>query len=166
MIENMKNNSQKIYQATPIIQQRGPKIPLLLESNHGVTTNEEEQVSKITTFFASFFDDKNVKDLLKAEPCKMRQPFTAIEISKSIASLKNKKYPGIDSFKAKHLKHGPYLLSEKISNILNNCRKGGKANRINPRNPHTIAEAMFKSSTNNITISIAQNSSHLPNKPN
>ena len=69
MIEKMKNNSQKMYQATRIIQQRGPKIPLLVESNHGVTTNEEEQVSKITTFFASFFDDKNVKDLLKAEPC-------------------------------------------------------------------------------------------------
>ena len=78
MIEKMKNNSQKMYQATRIIQQRGPKIPLLVESDHGVTTNEEEQVSKITTFLASFFDDKNVKDLLKAEPCKMRQPFTTI----------------------------------------------------------------------------------------
>ena len=91
MIERMKNNSRKMYQATRIIQQRRPKIPLVVESGHGATTNEEKQVSKITTFFASFFfiDDKNLKDLLKAEPCKMRQPFTAIEISKSIASLKN-----------------------------------------------------------------------------
>ena len=85
MIEKMKNNSQKMYQATRIIQQRGPEIPLLVESDHRVTINEEEQVRKITTFFASFFDDK---DLLKAETCKMRQPFTASEISKSIASLK------------------------------------------------------------------------------
>ena len=121
----MKNNSQKMYQATRIIQQRGPKIPLLMESGHVVTTNEEEQVSKITAFFASFFDDKNVKHLLKAEPCTMRQPFTAIEISKSIASLKNNKSPGIDNLKAEHLKYGPHLLSEKIANILNNSAEMG-----------------------------------------
>ena len=125
MIENMKNNSQKMYQATRIIQQRGPKIPLLVESDHGITTNEEEQVSKITTFFASFFEDKNVKDLLKAEPCKMRQPFTAIEIRKSITSLKNNKSPGIDNLKAEQLKRGPHVLSEKIANILNNSAETG-----------------------------------------
>ena len=55
----------------------------------------------------------------------MRQPFTAIEISKSIASLKNNKSAGIDNLKAEHLKHGPHVLSEKIANILNNSAETG-----------------------------------------
>ena len=62
IIEKKKNNSQNMYQATRIIQQRGSKISLPVESDHGVTTNGEEKVVKITTFFVSFFDDKNVKD--------------------------------------------------------------------------------------------------------
>ena len=87
---------------------------------------------------------RTLKDLLKAEPCKLRQPFTAIEISKSITSLKNNK-SGIDNLKAEHLKHCPHVLSEKIANILNNSAETG--------------QYQPKSSANNIIISITKNSS-------
>ena len=53
-----------MYQAMRILQRKGPKTPLLVECEDCITTNEEEQVQQITSFFSSVFIAKNAKDLL------------------------------------------------------------------------------------------------------
>ena len=114
-----------MFQATRIIQSKSPKIPLLINCEGGVTTNEQEQVKNIT-FFSNFFGKEHTKELLDIQPCEMQNPFTAEEITLSIKKLKNNKSPGIDQVKAEHLKHSPQILSKYIADILNETAKTGK----------------------------------------
>ena len=93
-IEKSKNNAQKMYQAIRILQRKGPKTMLLINCEDGITTNEHEQVQKKTWFFSSFFIDIFAKDLSTIKPCKMKDPFTTIEIIKAISSMKNNKASG------------------------------------------------------------------------
>ena len=120
-----------MYEATRLIQGKGKNQTLLIENGEGVTTNEEEQVKHITTYFSTFFNDENTKNLLDVKPCKMREPFTTTEITTAIQSLKNNKTPGIDGLKAEQLKHSPSIVHEMIAEIFNNISEtGNKPNEL------------------------------------
>ena len=128
-IEKSKNNAQKMYQAIRILQRKGPKTMLLINCEDGITTNEHKQVQKITWFFSSFFIDIFAKNLSTIKPCKMKDPFTTIEIIKAISSMKNNKAPGIDQLKTEQLKYGPQIVPSIIAEILNESTETGSKPR-------------------------------------
>ena len=59
-----------------VLQRKGPKTPLLVECEDGITTNEDEQLKKITQFFSSVFMNQNAENFIDISPCKMKEPFT------------------------------------------------------------------------------------------
>ena len=114
-----------MFEATRILQRKGKNQPLLIYNGDGITTNEEEQVKHITSFFSTFFHDKSAEDIPEITPCKMRKPFSTDEIQLAIQSLRNNKTPCIDGITAEPLKHGPTILYETIANILNKVSETG-----------------------------------------
>ena len=46
-IEESKNDSRKMFKAIKMVRKEEPKKPLLVNSEHGVTTNEEKQVKSL-----------------------------------------------------------------------------------------------------------------------
>ena len=60
-IEKAKSNSAKMFQARRIIQSKSPKIPLLINCEGGVKTNEQEQVKKHNNIFLKFLWKRTYK---------------------------------------------------------------------------------------------------------
>ena len=65
------------------------KQSLLIEKGKGYTTNEEEQVKHVTSFFSTFFNNKNKNDPLDAKPWNIIEPFTSRSLS---VALNNSDY--------------------------------------------------------------------------
>ena len=124
-IEETRDNSGKMYKAIRALQNIKPKQPLLIETDNGVTTNQEEQVKIITKFFKEFSNNPNMPETLNATPQAMNRPFTTEEIKSAIKNLKNNKSPGIDKLTAEQLKHGPDKIATIIDDILNSTAEQG-----------------------------------------
>ena len=62
-----------MFQATRIIQSKSPKIPLLINCEGGVTTNEQEQVKKHNSIFSQISLEKNIqKNYLTFNPVRCK----------------------------------------------------------------------------------------------
>ena len=56
----------------------------------------------------------------------MKIPFTPLQVTNAIKKLKYNKSPGMDNFRAEHLKNGPIEeLSKEISELLNETATTG-----------------------------------------
>ena len=125
-IERLKDESAKMFKAVRVVKRAKPKKQLLIESENGVTSNDKDQVKIIGNFFEKFFDDENYQQIENIEPTEMKIPFTPKEIENATNKLKNGKSPGCDELRAEQLKHGPKVVYEIISDILNVAAKTGE----------------------------------------
>ena len=100
-IENTPDDSRRMFQAIKTIKNIKPIKPLLIQSQAGLTANQEEQCKIIAEHFKIQFH-KNAENLPPIHPEKMRTPFTKIEITNAIRRLKNNKSPGVDEVVVVH----------------------------------------------------------------
>ena len=98
---------------------------MIVQGQHGLTTNEKEQAEIITDFFNKMFHQETEEEIPDIKPAEMKKPFTAEEIAKAVDSMKNNKSPGIDNIQAELIKHGPAEIHERIANLLNDIAKTG-----------------------------------------
>ena len=124
-LENCKDDSNKMFKAIRKTMRRKPKEAILVETQEGLTANEETAVEKVTEFFKQTFNAENQCEMEKIKPTEMKDPFTSEEIGKAIRSLKNNKSAGIDDITAEQLKYGPKELNQGIADILNSTAKTG-----------------------------------------
>ena len=68
-IERVKGNSMNLYNAVIFIKNNKTKQNILIETEDGsLTTNEDEQAKHITNFFKDFFNNKNIELFEHVEP--------------------------------------------------------------------------------------------------
>ena len=118
------NDSRKMFEAVKYIQKLTPPQPLIVNTDSGLTANEEQQSGIIADFFKEQFF-RNAKPLPDIPPTPMRIPFTADEIKKAASKLKNNKSPGCDGIVAEMIKCAPDEIFERISTIYNNMSREG-----------------------------------------
>ena len=126
-VEKQKNDSGKMYAALRILQRKNKRIPLVVDTEYGFTTDERKQVEIISTFYQKQFNNACSTGILDAPPQQMTVPFIGSEIQEAINKLKNNKSPGVDMIRAEHFKHGPDEVSEIIADIFNETAKTGKS---------------------------------------
>ena len=125
-VEKQHNDSGKMYAAIRIMQGKYKRVPLLVETKKGVTTQEKIQVEIISEFYQKQFNQLNVSGILEAEPHEMKTPFDEEEIKRAIKILGNNKAAGIDGIKAEHLKNSPEEVPKMIAEIFNEIAKTGE----------------------------------------
>ena len=112
-INNVHNDSAKMYKAVKDLQRRKqPKVLLLIETGAGVTTNDQAQTEILANFFKDFFNKTTGEIILNAKPSKMRIPFSEGEVKSAIAKLKRRKT-------GEHKKYAPCELHQHIAKVLN-----------------------------------------------
>ena len=121
-----KEDSTRMYEVLRQIKRGQEKKPLLIETENGLTTNEETQVREIAQHFHNALFDKEATEIPEIKPSKMQIPFSCLEIEKAIKSLRNNRSPGIDEIKAEQLKHGPTEVNQEIAHIFNKMAETGK----------------------------------------
>lgn len=128
-IENLPNDSRKMFSAIKDINRQKPKVPLLLEmKNGGLTSNDEQQTLIIQDHFEKQFK-KNVKPseiVSKIKPTEMRNPFTEDEVKKAAQRLKNNKSAGKDNIKPELIKYAPDSVFLEIADIINKIAETGE----------------------------------------
>ena len=92
-LENNQDDNQKMYDAVRQINKMKPKIPLIVSSGDGQTTDEVEQSKIITSYFKTIFY-KNADPIGQIQPTPIRTPFTRAEMRKAVSKLKPGKLPG------------------------------------------------------------------------
>ena len=100
-----------------------------MNTENGITKDEEKAVEIVTDFFERTFNVKNQEVFPEVEPKEMTVPFTADEVETAINSLKNNKSAGIDDIVAEQLKYGPDIINDGIADILNDTAKSGNSPR-------------------------------------
>ncbi len=103
-----------------------PKETIVIETENGITTNEEESMKIVTDCFKKAFKVENQTTFPEVPPKEMKIPFTRDEVSKAIKSLKNNKSAGKDNIVAEQLKYSPKIINEGIVILLNSTSKSGK----------------------------------------
>ncbi len=125
-VENSKSDSTQMYKAVRVLSSMKPKKKLVVDGENGLAIGEKEQAAIITKYFKSVFSIEGEMDMEHIEPCEMTTPFTGIEITKAIASLKNNKSAGCDNIKAELLKYSSRDIHEGIAATLNNMARTGE----------------------------------------
>ena len=98
---------------------------MLLDGEHGQTSNPKQQVKIVTSFFKNQFN-KDAEKIQEVQKKEMKIPFTPLEVTNAIKKLKYNKSPGMDNICAEHLKNGPIEeLSKEISELLNETATTG-----------------------------------------
>ena len=124
-IENMPDDSRKMFQAVKNIKNLTPKTKLLIQTENGLTANEVEQANIIATYFKSQFY-KNAEPLPQIPPTPMTIPFTSKEVQNAVKSLKNNKSPGNDEIIVELIKYAPTEIHEMIASIYNDMAGKGE----------------------------------------
>ena len=125
-IENSKDDSYRMFNASKNLARKKPKESIVVDTREGKTSNDDEAIKIVTTFFEKTFNAENQKPIPRLTPTEMVNPFTDAEVEKAIKSLKNNKSTGCDNISAEQLKHGPYIINKHIADILNNIAKTGE----------------------------------------
>jgi len=124
-IENIKDDSRKMFEAIKEINRQDSKRKLLIDGEYGQTSNPKQQVKIVTSFFENEFN-KDAEKIQEIEAIEMKIPFTPLEVTDAIKKLKYNKSPGMDNIRAEHLKNGPVdEISKEISTLLNETAKNG-----------------------------------------
>ena len=80
-IERHPDDSNKMFEVVKELQREKPKISLMINTDEGLTTDENEQVKVITDHFKKQFY-KNTNNTQLCEQIEMKRPFSAEEIKK------------------------------------------------------------------------------------
>ena len=90
-LENDPDDSRKMFTVVKHLQRTKPKLQFFIRNDKGMlTSDQKEQANIITKHFKKPF----LKDVQKYPPIPPRQiqsPFTAIEVTKALHCMKNKK---------------------------------------------------------------------------
>ena len=125
-IENVTDDSRKMFYAIKDLQKQQTTKKLLIDGNHGLTSNPQQQVKIITSYFKDQFT-KGAEELKNIEPKHMVNEFTTKEVEAAMKKLKYGKSPGIDEMRAEHLKNGPQKeLAETIKEIITEIAETGE----------------------------------------
>lgn len=125
-IEEAQEDSYRMFKAIKVLKNNEKKKPLLIQGEHGLTTNEEEQTTIVARHFESVFTTEDLEEIQEIPPSEMDPPFTEEEVKQAIKTLKNNKSAGADEMKAEQLKYGGKIIPQKIAEILNETAKTGK----------------------------------------
>eukprot|EP00794_Sanderia_malayensis_P004055 gene4055-4606_t len=125
IIENSKDDSQRMFQAVKQLQRGKEKKKLIVDSENGKTTNENKQVQIVSEFFDKMFNKSTEKEIEAIPPKKMKQLFAKEEIKNAVMSLRNGKSPGIDQVYGEMLKYGPEIIFVEIAEIFNLISESG-----------------------------------------
>ena len=87
-LERNQNDATKMFQAVRLLQKKDKPKPLLIETENGITNNEEKQVEEITKYFKEVFSLNDVQDILDVEPAPMKTPFSK-QCNKETEKMKN-----------------------------------------------------------------------------
>lgn len=117
-LENNQDQNQKMYDVVKLINKMKPKQPLLITSEEGQTTNEEEQSNIIAKYFKNVFY-KNAELMPNLQPTPMSKPFTSSEIKTAVSKLKTNKSPGCDEIPVELIKYAPDVIHKYIAEIFN-----------------------------------------------
>ena len=125
-VEKMPDDPNKTYKAIKELKRLKPKTPLLIESEHGLTANEERQCRIIADHFRNQFL-KGAENVPLKSPTSMSTPFTAEEVKKAVMKMKNGTSPGVDNITPEMLKYAPNEIFDEIAKILNEIAETGLA---------------------------------------
>ena len=146
-IENTPKDSQKMFQVIKQLSKQKRVSKLLIESENGLTADEQKQADLIAEYFKKQFYRNAEK--IQNKPTVMQIPFTTEEIKKAIMSLKNNKSTGIDNVKAELLKIGPEIFCEEIAQIFNETASTDIFSKgTDSGNNHCITETQKEERTN------------------
>jgi len=90
-IEQCKDDSRRIYRVVKELQRNEPKKKILVDSEHGITTNEKIQTEIVKKFFQDQFHNEKEEMIQEVRPMKMQRAFTSTEIEKAVKRLKARK---------------------------------------------------------------------------
>ena len=124
-IENSKDDSTRMYKAVRALQATKQKKKLIVEGEKGLATNEVDQANIITKHFTGVFRVEDEDEIEHIPPAEMQIPFTEIEISRAVKSLKNNKSAGCDNLRAEMIKHSPKVIHGGIAKLLNHTAATG-----------------------------------------
>jgi len=127
-MENVKNDSNKYFQAVREIKRKEKKSELVVENDEGnIVGSHDKQATAIAQHFERMLapNDK-IPESAEYIPSKMSTPFNAEEIEKAAKSMKNGKSCGIDNIHAEHIKYAPSSIHNEIAEILNETAETGK----------------------------------------
>ena len=126
VIEKSQDDSGRMYKAIKVITSNKTNKPLLVNAEKGVTADAVAQSKIITDHFRSMFSKDEVEALPEILPQRMDPPFQREEVEKAVKALKNNRSAGGDDLKAEQLKHGPTIVYDKITEILNEMAETGE----------------------------------------
>ena len=107
-------------------EKHATKKKLLVNGEHGLITNEAQQVELINKSFNETFNVPGETKIPEITPTEMTTPFTTEEIKEAVNSRKNGKSPSCDDIKAGLIKYSQDIISEQIAELLNKIAKTGK----------------------------------------
>lgn len=125
-IENVKDDSYRMFKAVRVIQTTNTKKPLVIETGEGLTANPQTQIEIISKHLQDMFLKDNTPELPNIPPEAMSEPFTPAEVEKAAKKLRNNKSAGIDELKPEQLKYGPKVIFQRITNIYNTMAQTGE----------------------------------------
>ena len=124
-IEACKDDSNRMYKAIRKSIRNKPKQDIAIETENGITVNEEESILIVSDWFERAFNADNQNMFPDVTPTEMKIPFSTNEVRRAIKSLKNNKSAGIDDIVAEQLKYGPEIVIAGIADIFNNIAGSG-----------------------------------------
>ena len=91
-----------MFQAIKKINKQDNKRNLLIDGEHGQTSNPKQQVKIVTSFFKDQFkkDAEKIQEIQKKET---KIPITPLEVTNALKKLNYNKSPGMDNIRAEHL---------------------------------------------------------------
>jgi len=115
-----------MYRVVRELQRKEPKKKILVDSEHGITTNEKIQTEIVKKFFQDQFHSEKEEMIKEVKPLKMQRAFTSTEIEKAVKRLKTGKSAGIDELNGELIKYGPETICEGIAEIYNIMAETGE----------------------------------------
>ena len=106
-----------MYRVVRDLHRLKKKTPLVIKTNNGITTNEDQQLDIITFFFKEMYQSSQSQKIKDIPTVPMTT--TEDEISGAVKTLKNSKSPGINDTRSERLKSRPKIANENIARILN-----------------------------------------------
>ena len=125
-IEQYKDDSRRMYRVVKELQRKEPKKKILVDSEHGITTNKKIKTEIVKKFFQDQIHNEKREMRREVKAVKMQRAFTSTEIEKAVKRLKTGKSAGTDELNSELIKYGPETICEGIAEIYNNMAETGK----------------------------------------
>ena len=117
-LEKNPDDSRKMFTVVKHLQRTKPKLQFLIKNDKGMLTSDQKQQANIINHFKKPFL-KDVQKYPPIPPRQMQSPFTAIEVTKTLHCMKNKKSLGKDQVHVELIKYGPIQVHQLTADICN-----------------------------------------------